>query len=288
MKFIRSISVLLIIAGTVVLLSPSCKVIDPAEEIPAYIQINAVTLSTSGNEGSASHRITDVWIYIDGALIGAFELPCRVPVLNEGNHSIMVRAGVKQNGMSSLRAIYPFYKAWESSVQLTRGVPVEVSPAFTYVPGTDFIWMEDFESVGTALDDVSHNYFPGLLTVDNSTNAFESNSGHIVLTETESMCRIQSADSFYLDPSHEMYLEMNYKCDQPIIMGLSYHNGVAPIHLEWMEISPSAEWNKIYIRLNDALIGQLLNRTYHVYFRMSKPGQVSEAHFWLDNLKWIN
>lgn len=267
----------------------SCRAFDPAEEIPSYIRINTVSLSTTSAEGSSSHKITDAWIFIDGELIGGYELPCTIPILKEGNHTIMIRAGVKQNGLSSLRAIYPFYKGWESSINLTRGSITEVAPAFTYFPATNFIWHCGFESWST-YDDVTANYFPGLVIQESGIGAFEGSSGHITLSEMNNYCHVQSSDSFLLDPGHELYLELNYKCDQPFSIGLSYANTSTNglLHLEWMEVAPSAEWNKLYVRLNDVLYGQQLSFEYHVYFRMSKPASPTETHIWLDNLKLIN
>lgn len=269
----------------------SCRVVDPAEEIPSYIRITSVSLTTSGNEGSNSHKITDAWIYIDGELIGAFEIPCNVPVLKEGPHTILIKAGIKQNGMSSLRAIYPFYKGWESTVFLTRGSVADVTPSFTYFPVTNLLWNCDFEnSAGINYDDATQNYFPGLVDLVSGVDAFEGNSGSITLTGAENYCFMQSADSFYLDPGDEIYLELNYKCDQSFTIGLNFTpaSSPEPIHLPWVEVEPSADWNKLYIRLNDALAGQPLNVKYRVFLQMSKPSSVTESHIWLDNLKFIN
>ena len=90
-----------------------CSVFDPAEEIPSYLHIDAMTLTATGNQGSSTSDITDAWVFMDGQLLGGFELPCTIPILAEGAHNFIIRGGVKMNGLSSTRAIYPAWKGWE-------------------------------------------------------------------------------------------------------------------------------------------------------------------------------
>jgi len=42
--------------------------------VPSYIHIERIGLVTVDGQGTASHKITDAWVYIDNILIGAFEL----------------------------------------------------------------------------------------------------------------------------------------------------------------------------------------------------------------------
>lgn len=94
----------------------TCSIVDPAEDIPSYIHIDNITLSAIGNQGSSSAAITEAWIFMDGELVGGFELPCTVPILAAGNHSFIIKGGVKMNGLTSTRAIYPSWKGWEGTL----------------------------------------------------------------------------------------------------------------------------------------------------------------------------
>src|ERR1044071_5141348 len=119
-----------------------CQVFDPAEDIPSYIHIDSIGLSVNSNEGTASHAIPDAWVYIDGALLGGYELPVNIPVLKEGTHTILVLSGIKQNGLSTTRAIYPEYQGWDTTVTLTRGQITHLGPIVVhYFPSTNFEWM---------------------------------------------------------------------------------------------------------------------------------------------------
>lgn len=276
------------VAALCVIVICGCRIIDPAEEIPSYVQVNTVSLTTTASEGSNSHAITDAWIYIDGELIGGFEIPCKVPVLEEGGHTILILPGVKQNGLSSTRAIYPFYKGWESSINLTRGEISTVSPVFTYFPGISFDWICDFSNVGINFNGTGHTPFPGVYSIQTSSEAFEGSSARIQLTETENYFLGTSSDSFILDQGREIYLECNYKCDQPFTVGLRNCDVPNGSIIPWLVIAPSGEWNKIYIRLNDALIGFPAGAHYSISFQMSNPSGVNNSTFWLDNLKLIN
>jgi hypothetical protein len=93
--------------------------------VPAYIRVNSIPVVTEPiTQGSNSSNITDAWIYADDQLIGAFELPCDVPVLDLGTKKISIGAGIKINGISSLRAPYPFYKFYETTSELKAGESV--------------------------------------------------------------------------------------------------------------------------------------------------------------------
>lgn len=260
----------------------ACSVLDPAEDIPSYVNIDYVSFSVSANEGSASAAITDAWIYLDGELLGAYEIPCKVPVLAEGAHTLLVLPGVKQNGMSTLRAIYPFYKGWESTVVLTRGRITTVEPAFTYFAGTNFVWNCEFYAQATNFNAWNH---PGYAE-EAGAEAFEIRSAKVELSNAAPYFLGTSSDSFLLDPANELYLECNYKCDQAFTIGL--RNCTTGDIIRWLEVAPSANWNKIYVRLNDALIGLPSDNYYSVSFEMSKPETSATSTLRLDNLKLIN
>lgn len=76
----------------------SCKKTDL---VPSYIHIEKIDVSTVYElYGSDSHKITDAWVYVDGDLQGIYELPATFPILATGQHTIMVRPGIKLNGIA--------------------------------------------------------------------------------------------------------------------------------------------------------------------------------------------
>jgi hypothetical protein len=81
-----------------------CNAINPAEKVPTYIQIDSVQVlnMVPAKHGSVSHKITDVWVYYNLQLLGAFELPAKIPVLADGKGQLQVVAGIWDNGLSCL------------------------------------------------------------------------------------------------------------------------------------------------------------------------------------------
>jgi hypothetical protein len=264
-----------------------CSVLDPAEEIPSYLRINSISLQINNSviEGTSSHKITDAWVYVDGQLIGGFEMPVNIPVLEEGAHTVLVLAGVKQNGLSSTRAIYPYYRGWSSTVTFTRGQIVEVAPVVEYYPSTSFLWMCDFDGSGTNIND-QFGPWPGRLQEITGPNAFEQESGFVTLTSDTTEFYAQSSIPYTFDGSYDIYLEMNYACNQAFIVGL--YNATNGAYIPWCEVGGSASWNKIYIRLNDAVLTQQPGGIYHVYIAMKKDETVANPWLSIDELKLIN
>ncbi len=264
-----------------------CTVFDPAEEIPSYVRINSIALQINNNliEGTGSHKITDAWVYVDGQLIGGFEMPVSIPILAEGTHEILVLAGIKQNGLSTTRAIYPNYRGWTSTVTLTRGQVLNVSPVVEYYPVTNFMWMCDFDGAGTNIND-QFGPWPGRLQEISGAGAFELESGYVTLDSDTTEFYAQSSQSYVFNGSYDVYLEMNYSCNQPFVVGI--YNTTNGIYIPWCEVQTSTAWNKIYIRLNDALLTQSPGGIYHVYIAMKKSADVANPWLAIDNLKLIN
>ncbi|UPT65780.1 MAG: hypothetical protein M0D57_14835 [Sphingobacteriales bacterium JAD_PAG50586_3] len=129
----------------------ACKKEVPNGGIPAYIQIDTIKVTTNANQGSASHKVTDAWIFVDSEPLGAFQLPCKIPVLKEGNHTILVRGGIKMNGISATRVPYPFYQFYQTDVNLVKEQVTVIQPTVTYFTDLLFPYKEDFTSGGITL-----------------------------------------------------------------------------------------------------------------------------------------
>ena len=123
--------------------------------IPSYIHIDYMAVSTSAHPlyGSSSSKITDVWVYADDQPIGAFELPATIPILMTGVHTVTIKPGIKIDGISELRSIYPFYMPYTASMNLVAGInnAIKINPTVVYSSSTIFQWEEDFEQ-GISID----------------------------------------------------------------------------------------------------------------------------------------
>ncbi|TND08055.1 MAG: hypothetical protein FD123_2609 [Bacteroidetes bacterium] len=265
----------------------TCKLIDPAEDVPAYIHIDHIDLVNvnTATQGTSQQQITEAWVYVDNELIGAFELPATLPVLFEGEHIIRVAAGVKQNGLSSTRAIYPFMKFYNETVNLQRGNTVTLQPQVEYFPGTSFPWLEGFEDPGLSLIDIPSAPFQNILEKD--SYAFEGSfSGFVRLTSDTFDCEVKSAGNFVLPTDGTpVWLELHYQCNNPFVVGVVTNtNEFRP----WIEVDTSAAWNKIYIDLTTVCSRQPIASTIQVYIAMQKTADIAEARIYLDNIKLLH
>lgn len=273
------------------LLVNSCKVIDPAEDIPCYIHIDKIDLvNVPTNLLTAKQDITDAWVYVDNELIGAFEMPCNVPVLvGDGTHEVKVLAGVKQNGISSTRAIYPFFRAYTVTTTLTRGQSVSLAPQVEYFTTTNVDWTENFEGSGTTWMDIPGSPFMNVFKKDITPgDAFEGNGcGYIRLTDDTTQCRIKSSQSYALPTDgNPVYLELHYRSNNSFVVGLETNTSE---FRPWITVNPSSTWNKIYIDLTSTAYQQPIASSFQLYFATAKETSAgTDAEIYLDNIKLLH
>ncbi len=265
-----------------------CSVIDPAEDIPSYLHIDSISLSALGNQGSSSSNISDAWVYMDGALVGAFQLPCNIPILAEGTHKFIISGGVKMNGLSSTRAIYPSWKPWQGELSLIRGQKIYINPTLTYYPTVDFVnnWMENFETAGISL--IPESSSSGIIVKDSIPFTAEGNhSGYVHLNGTDTTIFIgASSQGYSMPPSVDTWIEFDYWSDAPFTVGIEKETD-ATVKIAWLEVEPGYAWKKIYVRLTDALAAAPQGVNYKIYFAMNNTNLTSELHLYLDNIKLL-
>lgn len=270
----------------------SCNVLDPEEPIPSFIQFSEPRLNTNfQQEGSNSHNITDYWVYVGDEFLGVYEYPIEIPVLQEGSKTVKVFPGIKDNGLSAQRRIYPFYKAYEndSTANLEAGKSLSFDPVFSYEDNVEFVWMEAFQTLnlGITNDPTSLSQFQ----TTSGPEAFESGtSGKIVLN-------IEDFRGFFLQANPlqlpgfgtEIYLELDFKNDIDFVVGLrSYFRDGSARNLDLVGINPSAEWNKIYIDLREFVSREMNATAFQIYFFANYQGTKEEELIFLDNIKLIH
>jgi hypothetical protein len=266
-----------------------CSWFDKDEPVPSYLTVNEFTLNTLSVEGSSSHRITDGWIYVDNELMGAFELPCVIPVLKTGPVSVKVYPGIMWNLISAERKTYPFYEFHEQDISLTSGEPTAISPVTSYYSDIQF-WIEDFEDAG--LQFTGHSSSATGISLTGAANAFEGgNAGKIVLTGSETIALIHSTANFSLPKLGErVFIEMNYKCNQAFRIGV-YQQSVAGNNFDYVISASSTEsggimtWKKAYIEITEQVSSDQTATTQDIYFEMYRNSDDADAELYIDNIK---
>lgn len=261
----------------------SCKKYQSA---PAafYLKSKEINVSTKANEGSGSHNITDLWLYVNGQYQGAFPVGNLMPIPTNGEKAkIDIFAGIKNNGISDTRIPYSFYQFLTFDTLIEPGITIERNVTFNYMASTNFTWTENFESNGYTLvkSDVSEVNF----SIAKAEESFEGKSMILALNDTTYIAQVESAGNGFQLPlgSSNVYLEINYKCSEEFTIGLigddNYQKYV-------ITINPTSVWKKIYVQLSSAVSSQPTSSKYKVYFKMLKK-TVNNPNLFLDNIKLI-
>ena len=268
----------------------SCKKFSPKLDAPAYLSIPSYdviykTTYTNGGPGTTNHKFTDVSVTINGAIYGVFPIPCKIPVPGGGNAAVKIKPVIKVNGVSSVRTEYAPIRSFDTSLVLETGKVTELKPIFDYYSsGVTFYWVEDFEFTGSSL-------IGDTAIKVQSADKFEgTKAAKIELRNGQTSCLAYSSSMFPLPTGVEaVYLEVNYKCNQYVNIGLLDANKNSVGGSSAGGMNPSAEWNKIYFYLTPVTSRTPLS-SYHVYFYIDNKDFSGSGNptLYIDNIKVLS
>lgn len=287
----KSYFILGILLATAIFIS-SC---DETVPEPAYIYIDNIYFTSDSARGSSSSAITDVWPSVDGQQLGANTFPCIFPVILDPNfstNSIKISAGIKDNGITNTRTIYPFYVPYITSLKLEPGKIDTFHPTLQYDPTATIIVVEDFEKPNVPIFTTDRDGNPNTVMLHQSTEVFEGNySGQLVIDSANLDCTVSSSSHFYnLQSSFAspVYIELNYKTNTPFQVGIvaHYSNGSSEITYKGGG-NATTGWKKIYFNLTAEVYNS--NATeYSLIFRALKYPDVDQPLIYLDNIKLLH
>ena len=261
----------------------SCDKNENIQEIPSYLSVSEINLVTNSNQGSNTHKITDIWLYVNDQFAGAYELPATVPLLHKDTNNIKIFAGIKDNGISSTRVRYHFYKSFEKNVFLVEDSIVNIQPSFRYTDNA-IIEFENFEGVGTNIDTTLNSEVDFEINTENENNfAYANITGDFLKFEA-------ATDDFENLPQQgsPVYLELDYQSNHTALIGAYINNPTSVINRDLVWISPKEEdWNKIYINMTKTVSEALGNNSIKFYINVFRTDTTKEAWIKFDNLKII-
>jgi len=286
---IRKVVLSLLIICPFIFLFNSCELINPDETIPSFIHIDSIDVVTDlQSEGTASHKISDAWVYVDDELIGAFELPATVPILKDGIHRLTIRAGIKSDGIASTRPYYPFYEpVIYDNFKLFKDSVVKVNPVTHYSSGAKIAWKEAFEDGGVSLIKASDDTTSLFKTNDRSL-VFEGNySAYAKILPGDTTFFFRSTDSYKLPISGYTYLELNYKNNNKFLVGLIANISGSSVSLPVLILNRSDKWNKIYINLTMMVYNYNSATDFYIFISSTREADVDVPVIYLDNIKLV-
>ncbi len=252
--------------------------------MPSYLRIHEPQLITLPGQGTSSENITNYWLFANNKAQGVFNRTGTFPLIGEGQTRLNLLAGIKDNGISNLRVVYPFYTADTITVTLNPNSTIDIYPTFRYIDGTQFKLMEDFE-LGSVLvnADTSNPVIRSNLPGD----VFEgSYSAKIKIDSSHPAVELSSIDPFTLPLlGYDIYIELNYKSDVSFMIGLQ-NMATQQKFYQWA-INPKGNWNKIY--LNAKTLVNNVNSTNWKLLLYSAPEDNSVTHYiHLDDIKVLS
>ena len=263
--------------------------------LPVWLEINKWTLTSNGaaginDPGALSHNFSDVWIYIDGKVIGVFELPCKIPVLVSGNCKVVLYPAIKNNGMASTKKIYPFVEPFETTLDLKEGETYTFNPVTKYFTNTQFT-IENFETNSISYVKDASISSPNLNLVVVPNGPWGS-YGQLAITSADSLWVGVSGPMFLPKSGAEVYLEFDYKNTNSILTGLlEIQLGGAVIDHGGYTASrqkTDLQWKKIYLDLKEVVSNTPNGYQYRQYLRMLLDPSLSSSEVSIDNIKVVH
>ena len=251
----------------------------PNGGIPFYLQCDSVTLQTDYfTQGDNSQGISDIWVESGSKNFGAYELPAQFPVLDEGEVSFVVSAGVKQSGQSGIRVVYPFYQTDTFTITATSGNVYKHTPTFRYKDAAKFTFPpEDFEA---------SNGFNNMSIVSDTNVRYGTSCGAITVTITDSATTASQLALYDLPEGQEIWLEVDYKSEVPFWVGYFGKFGGTVLRNPVLFVNAKPTWTKLYLKLSET-IGSLKADQYNLYFEALRPLGTNGGRVYIDNVKLV-
>lgn len=266
------------------------------ERIPAYMRIEPFSVNAPG--GAAWHEITEGWVYVNDQFLGGYTLPAIVPVLAEGNATVLVFPGVKENGLFQTPGVYPFLDRHESKVALLPGQTTSIQPATGYLPEAIFPWTVDRTTFNTSAI-VLENRDGDMATAFELTanGAFDGRSVKMAVDTAHTLIEIatEAVSNLPNTGDRPVWLELHYRNDMPFELWLLGTEGSGSNELAQpiYQFVRSDNWNKIYFNLTEFIVS-MQQEKYRLFFRTALRKDVTgkyeqfKGEVFLDNMRLIH
>ena len=262
------------------------------------MRVSAYELTTTPEQGTAAHKVEEVWVYSSTDVLGVYPLPATVALPAGEAQTVTLVPGIRANGVTATRRVYPFYDTQRVSLDGDPSTQTDVAFGGGYIDGegqsTKVILAEDFESANRFLE--SSNSNAEVVRVTNPAEVFEGvASGYIRLDESSTQLNAVTHEQFFdLPRDRPVYLEFHYKCDVAFAVGLEVFGGSQSGRLPILVLNPTCEdgescvWNKIYLDLYPALSSMPDAGSFEIGLNATIPADGTEGNIWLDNFKFVH
>ena len=271
---------------------------------PSWISVSEWELQENPNSvnptGVLTESITDAWVFMDGELVGVFEVPFKIPILDKGNHKLLIYPTVKNNGISATKKIYPFLEPYEINVDLVQNETVNIDPVTRYYSSVKF-WIEDFEdSVVEIVDGPSSSVGLERTNDPSVLNSFinEGYFGRVQLDATNNnwvgstVANSSGTLVMNLPRGQEVYLEIDYHNTNQLVTGvLAINSSGFPTDNVHVRLNSQKEgevvWKKIYIDLREIVSASTSAQYFEFSFKALLDDGATSGQVNIDNIKAV-
>lgn len=260
------------------------------EDVPAQLKINQIDIASSEQTyNSNTTNITDAWVYVNDNFIGVYPLPTQLPILEEGNATIRIGAGIKKNGISASRVLYPFYNLYSEEVVLLPNNTIEINPELEHRI-ENYPWYEDFESGGTNLSINTDSVGQQIEYITSNENDYflGQRYGLLKISGEEGELIECVSENLTLPKDRQVYLEIDYKSNSQFVIGL-YANSSAQVNkTSIIFLNPNESWNKTYISLSETISNYSSANSYKIFIGMLRNVSVDKNELMIDNIRLVH
>lgn len=268
----------------------SCGLFDEDERYPSYIHIAEYHVEVSENQGAAAQDISDIWVYQNSDLRGAYPLGVDVPLLDIEDSQLLLFPGIRENGIRSLPSIH-FMLRPDTFYLNTPELSVDtLVPTFRYFDDVVFRWVETFDFTNTLSRNEDGN--PNTVVQRTNEESFAGNFSGRMRVDRENPLIEAATEFVYLDMpvGRPVYLEMHYKNDHEFAVGLIGERfGELNDKVYKLFLNPTDEWKKVVVNFQDEITFSDFDG-YRILFGLflSSDHPSDTATVYLDNLKLLH
>ena len=241
---------------------------------------------TSSSQGANSLKVTDVWYYVDEQFQGCYPIGGIVPIVASGSANIKLFGGIRNNGIGATRQQYYFFKPISFSQPVEAGKTYTYNPVFEYISGAKFPVTENFELSGVLFQNAGDPGDSSYVIVTNPSLVYGGTGKSLFLgmSDAKPTAKIITTTASNMPLSGaRIYMELNYKCNQEITVGVA----AGSEQRNAIVLNATDNWNKIYIDLTMVVNTIPTYSYYKFYISAIKNANVANPAIYIDNVKVV-
>ena len=262
---------------------------------PAWLEVTEWTLIENPDlvniEGELSHNFSDAWVYVNDKIIGVFEVPFKIPILQSGTCNIKLYPTVRNNGIAATKKIYPFVDRYEITSELVQNKTLTINPVTKYNSYSQF-WIEDFEDAAIKINTDPTSADTMIIGTDPLIMKW-NRYGISTLDAVDSSWVAYTTQELALPKGEEVYLELDYYNTNSIVTGvIALSSSSAPknnVNIQLNSQKPAeVKWKKIYLDLKEIISNSSGANSFLMSFQAALDEGDTDGVIVLDNIKVVH